>query len=56
MKNKTRTNGDKADTNCCGLNVPRDSVECEPFVTMSIDVLLVYKRKYYQQVYLGKCD
>ena len=39
----------------CGLNVPEDNIECESFTVMSIDSLLVYKNKYYLQVYFDNC-
>ena len=37
------------------LNVPEDDIECEPFIVISIDSLLVYDNKYYLQVYLDNC-
>ena len=37
-------------------NVPGDDVECKSFTVIFIDFLLVYKNKYYLQVYLGNCD
>ena len=55
IKNKIRTYRDKAYTNFCDLNVPEDDVECETFTVISINSLLVYKRKYYLQVYLDNC-
>ena len=39
-----------------GLNVPEGDVECESFTFTSIDSLLVYKNKYYLQVYLDNCS
>ena len=35
----------------CSLNVPQDGIECESFIIISIDVLLVYEKKNYLQVY-----
>ena len=32
-----------------------DDIECESFKVISIDSLLVYKSKYYLQVYLDNC-
>ena len=54
-KKKIRTCGDKAYTNFRGLNVPEDDIACESFTVISIDSLLVYKSKYYVQVYLDNC-
>ena len=42
---KIRTHDDKVYTNFCGLNVPEDGVECEPFTTSSIDFYLFVKKK-----------
>ena len=52
IKTKLRTYGTKVFTKFCGLNVPDDDIECESFTVISIDFLLVYKKKYYLQVYL----
>ena len=52
IKTKLRTYGTKVFTKFCGLNVPEDDIECESFTVISIDFLLVYKKKYYLQVYL----
>ena len=41
VKTKIRTYGNKVYTNFCGLNVPKDGVECESFTNISIDSLLV---------------
>ena len=54
IKTKIRTYEDKVYTNFCGLNVPEDDTECEPFTVISIDSLLKYKSKSYLQVYLDK--
>ena len=35
--------------------MPEDGVECESCTIISIDSLLVYKDKYYLQVYLDNC-
>ena len=37
----------KVYTKFCGLNVPEEGVEFEPFTIISINLLLVYKNKYY---------
>ena len=55
IKTKIRTFGDKVYTNFRGLNVPEDDKECEYFIVISIDFLLVYDTKYYLQVYLDNC-
>ena len=55
IKTKIRTYGDKVYTNFRGLNVPEDDIECESFIVISIDSLLVYKNKYYLQIYLDNC-
>ena len=45
IKTKLRTYGTKVFTKFCGLNVPDDDIECESFTVISIDFLLVYKKK-----------
>ena len=35
--------------------MPEGDVECESFTVIFIDYLLVYKSKYYLQVYLDNC-
>ena len=35
--------------------MPENDVDCESFTVISIDSLLVYKKKYYLQVYLDSC-
>ena len=55
MKTKIRTKSDKFYTNFHGLNVPKVDIECKVFTVISIDFLLVYKNKYYLQVYLEIC-
>ena len=55
IKTKTRTYSDKVYTNFCGLNVPKNDIECESFTVIFIDSLLVYNSKYYWQVYLDNC-
>ena len=45
IKTKIRTYGDNVYTNFNGLNVPEDDIECESFIFISIDSLLVYIRK-----------
>ena len=52
IKNKIRGYSDKVYTNFRGLNVPEDDIECESFIVISIDSLLVYENKYYLQVCL----
>ena len=52
IKAKIRTYGDKVYTNFRGLNVSEEDIECESFIVISIDSLLVYNNKYYLQVYL----
>ena len=55
IKNKITTYGDKVYTNFCGLNVPEDDIECESFIVIFIDSLLVYKNQYYLKIYLNNC-
>ena len=55
LKTKIRTSVDKGHANFRGLNVLEDDVECASFTAISIDSLLVYKNKYYLQVYLDNC-
>ena len=33
-----------------------DGVECESFAIIDIDLILVYKNKYYLQLYLDNCS
>ena len=56
IKTKIRAYGNKVYINFCGLIVPEDYIECESFTVISINSLLVYKSKYYIQVYLDNCD
>ena len=51
IKTKIRTYSDKVYTNFYGLNVPEDDIERQSFTVISIDSLIVYKNKYYLQVY-----
>ena len=44
-KTKTRKYDHKIYTNCRGLNVPEDDIECEYFTVISIDSLLLYDKK-----------
>ena len=44
---KIRTYGDNIYTNFGGLDVPEDDIECESFMFISIDSLLVLENKYY---------
>ena len=55
IKTTIRTYSDKSYTNVRGSNVSEDDIECEYFTVISIDSLLVYKNKYYLQVYLDNC-
>ena len=55
IKTKIRTYSDKVYTNFRGFNAPECDTECESFAVISIDSLLVYKNKYYLQVYLDNC-
>ena len=55
QKTKITTYGNKVYTHFRGLDVPEDDIECEYFIVISIDSLLVYKKKYYQWVYLDNC-
>ena len=52
LKTKIRTFGEKVYANFRCLNVPEDDIENESFIAISVDSLLVYESKYYQQVYL----
>ena len=54
IKTKLRT-CDKVYTNSCGLNASENDIECIPVTVISIEFLLVYKNKYYLQVYLDNC-
>ena len=69
IKTKIRTYGNQVYTNFRGLNVSENDIECEPFIVISIDSLLVYENKYYRfftclilvykyylQVYLDNCS
>ena len=42
IKTKTRTSGDKIYSNFCGLNVPKEGVECKSFTIIYIDYLIIY--------------
>ena len=55
IKTKIRTYGDTVYTNSHGLNVLEIGIECESFTVIYIDSLLVYKNKYYLQIYLDIC-
>ena len=54
IKAKMRTYGDKVYSNFCALIVPEDGVEYESFTIISNGHLLIYKSKYYLQLYLDK--
>ena len=47
MKTKIKTYDDKVYTNFLDLNVPEDGIECESFIVIYINYLLVYDKKYY---------
>ena len=53
IKTKIRTYGDKVYTNFRDLE-SKDDIECECFTVISMNYLLVYEKKYYLQVHLGK--
>ena len=55
IKAETRTYGHKVYTNFHVFNVLEYDVECESFTVISIDSLLVYKSKYYLQVFSDDC-
>ena len=55
LKNKIRTYGNNVFINFRGLNVTKDSVECEYLIIISLAFLLVYDNKYYLQIYLDNC-
>ena len=55
IKAKTRTYSHKIYTDFRGLNIPEDDIEHESFTVITTDSLLVYKIKYYLQVYLDNC-
>ena len=55
IKIKITAYSDKVYTNFCGLNVLEDDIECESFIVIFIDSLLVYKNQYYPKVYLNNC-
>ena len=55
IKTKIRTHGDKVYTNSRGLNVPENDIDCSSFTVISIGFLLVYKNKYFLQVYSDNC-
>ena len=54
-KSKLGKYGDKVCTNFSGLNGPQYNLECESFIVISVDSLLV-QSKYYLQVYLESCS
>ena len=47
--------GDKVYSNFWNLKVLGDGVKCEYFAIISVGSWLVYKNKYYLQVYLNNC-
>ena len=55
IKIKIRKYDYKVYTNFRVLNVLEDDTECEFFTVISLDSLLVYENKYYQQTYLDNC-
>ena len=52
ISTKIRTFGDKVYANFRGLNLPKDDIECESFIGICIDFLLVYDKDYYLELYL----
>ena len=55
IKTKIRSYRDQFYTNFRDLNVSENDIGCKSFRVISIHSLLVYKNKYYLQVYLGNC-
>ena len=55
IKDKIRTYGDEVYTNFNSLNLPENGAECESYTNISVDLLLVYEKKYYLQIYLDNC-
>ena len=55
IKPKLRIYGGNIYINFRVLNVSYNVVECECFIIIAIDSLLVYGNKYYLQVYLDNC-
>ena len=55
IKTKARTYGDEFYATIPGLIGIEDDIECKTFTVIYSDSLLIYKSKYYQQVYLDNC-
>ena len=55
IKTKIRKHFDKVYTDFPDLNMPEVGVECESLIIIPIDSLLIYKNKYYLQMYTGNC-
>ena len=55
IKTKIRKYSGKVYNDFRGLNMPDDDTKFESFTIISIDFLLVWERKYYQQVCLNNC-
>ena len=53
IKTKVKAYYDKVCTNFRGLNVSEDDTECASLEVISVNSLLVYKNKYYLEVYLN---
>ena len=49
------TYGDKVYTNFRGFSMSENDTECESFIVISLDLLLVYENKYHMQKYLDNC-
>ena len=55
IKTKIRSYRDKFYTAFSDLNVAEDDIICKSFAVLSIDLMPIYKNKYYLQVYLDNC-
>ena len=55
IKGKIRAFGDEFYANFRGLNVPEEDIDCESFIVIYINFLLVYDKKCYLQIYLNNC-
>ena len=55
IKTKIRTYNNKVSTNFRDINIPEKGIEYESFRVIYTNSLLVYKSKYYLEVYLDNC-
>ena len=55
IKTQMRTYGKRVYIYFHGLNVPEHDIKCKSFTAISIDSLLIQKKRYYLQVYLDNC-